>query len=599
MSAHDLGERNVFSYWLKMGSSKELAKTRGPEETGRTATGDQPSIAQAMDLMAERRWPEAARLLRIILSKKPDPSVWMQYGHALKEAGFFSQAEAAYREAGAGLGESEDIYLQLGHLRKVTGHFALAKESYRIARSLGSDENSAVSDAAQNNLSLGGLTNTLIQKGNNSLTTLFFSCASKLGSVLDGSIDKEALGGANYSYSFAMRGFQRAANQLGIEWSFLAAPQYIPDVTAITDQPNAVHINFAPPKHARLLKGAYNILAFAWEFPALTLEWNIAHAFSDPTHMLDLFDEIWIPSRFGVEVVRKHTKRTVSFVPSPIISEQEELGSSHNLHRQKDRHVDFNRIDWIPLSIFPRFQPQFNLEARNRGRKIFEIIDLEAGSQHSNVYLTMFNPHDLRKQVRPLIDGFLEFQKTVSDAILLIKAVSDIDDNTNINGSIVGRQFMRDFVLVHPYASESIWITNCSLSERELEALYSMVNFYLCTSYCEGQNLPILEAMKRGVIPISPNHTAMADYINEKNSIILPSTTRPCAELMEVYRLWGYSTNVVEPEDVTRALLTASKLDERSRNMLSEHAIHTVSDRYNSQILTNALTKIWGGVGVG
>src|SRR5271166_1131910 len=259
VSAHDLGERNVFSYWLKMGSSKESTKTRGPKETGRNATGDQPSIAQAMELMAERRWPEAARLLRIILSKKPDPSVWMQYGHALKEAGFFSQAEAAYREAGAGLGESEDFYLQLGHLHKVTGQFALAKESYGIARNLGSDENSTASDALQNILSLGGLTKSLIQKRNNTLT-LFFSCASKLGSVLDGSLDKEALGGANYSYSFAMRGFQRAAIQLGIEWSFLPAPQYIPDVTAITDQPNAVHINFAPPKHARLLKGAYNIL---------------------------------------------------------------------------------------------------------------------------------------------------------------------------------------------------------------------------------------------------------------------------------------------------------------------------------------------------
>ena len=37
------------------------------------------------------------------------------------------------------------------------------------------------------------------------------------------------------------------------------------------------------------------------------------------------------------------------------------------------------------------------------------------------------------------------------------------------------------------------------------------------------KNIPLLEAMKRQIIPVSTNHTAMKDFINEDNAFIINS----------------------------------------------------------------------------
>ena len=52
-----------------------------------------------------------------------------------------------------------------------------------------------------------------------------------------------------------------------------------------------------------------------------------------------------------------------------------------------------------------------------------------------------------------------------------------------------------------------------------MDALYEAADFYLCTSIAEGQNLPMLEAMSFGVVPVSPRHTAMRDYLDNDNSV--------------------------------------------------------------------------------
>jgi len=41
-------------------------------------------------------------------------SIWVQYGHALKEQGFHKEAEAGYRRAIELVPESADTWLQLG-----------------------------------------------------------------------------------------------------------------------------------------------------------------------------------------------------------------------------------------------------------------------------------------------------------------------------------------------------------------------------------------------------------------------------------------------------------------------------------------------------
>jgi glycosyltransferase involved in cell wall biosynthesis len=59
------------------------------------------------------------------------------------------------------------------------------------------------------------------------------------------------------------------------------------------------------------------------------------------------------------------------------------------------------------------------------------------------------------------------------------------------------------------------------LSDAQMAALYALADFYLSAPHCEGYNLPLLEAMAIGTVPVSNRHTAMIDYIDDSNSVIV------------------------------------------------------------------------------
>jgi GT2 family glycosyltransferase/tetratricopeptide (TPR) repeat protein len=78
-----------------------------------------------------REWDRAAKHYRIALGRKPDNApIWVQYGHALKEAGKPRLAEAAYRRALASEPATADTHLQLGHVLKILGKTSEAEGAY-------------------------------------------------------------------------------------------------------------------------------------------------------------------------------------------------------------------------------------------------------------------------------------------------------------------------------------------------------------------------------------------------------------------------------------------------------------------------------------
>jgi lipopolysaccharide biosynthesis protein len=83
------------------------------------------------------QWRLAIQFYRQALDQDPDnPPIWVQYGHALKEAGQLrdpdklSQAELAYRKALALHPGAADSYLQLGHVLKLQGRKEEAEAAY-------------------------------------------------------------------------------------------------------------------------------------------------------------------------------------------------------------------------------------------------------------------------------------------------------------------------------------------------------------------------------------------------------------------------------------------------------------------------------------
>jgi FkbM family methyltransferase len=96
--------------------------------------GPRTSLALAGRAFEERQWQLAARYYGDVLEQWPNnASVWVQFGHALKEASKVAEAEAVYRHAIQLSPAIGDSHLQLGHALKMQGRIRDAAEAYFAA----------------------------------------------------------------------------------------------------------------------------------------------------------------------------------------------------------------------------------------------------------------------------------------------------------------------------------------------------------------------------------------------------------------------------------------------------------------------------------
>lgn len=78
-----------------------------------------------------KEWAVAAGYYRAVLEQEPDhAALWVQLGHALKESGSLTGAEAAYRKSIEIEPENADAHLQLGHALKIQGRIKDAVAAY-------------------------------------------------------------------------------------------------------------------------------------------------------------------------------------------------------------------------------------------------------------------------------------------------------------------------------------------------------------------------------------------------------------------------------------------------------------------------------------
>jgi hypothetical protein len=93
--------------------------------------------------------------------------------------------------------------------------------------------------------------------------------------------------------------------------------------------------------------------------------------------------------------------------------------------------------------------------------------------------------------------------------------------------------------------------------------------------------------MARGVVPISPATTAMADYIMDENAILLEATDGPVYEsVATAYGLIDARWREVSASEVARGIEQASSHDANQLAAKREAAIRTVIDRYSPAAIT-------------
>lgn len=327
------------------------------------------------------------------------------------------------------------------------------------------------------------------------------------------------LGLAHYSYRFAEANFVRMFKNKRLHIKKLRMPEFY---RTVDDLPGAhrsqgrrdIHLMFRSTEQFRLLKPARNISCFAWEFDVMKDSSDFdEHPFLNQVRMLTLCDEIWVPCTYTQNVLHKHGLERVRHIPAPldiprwprpVVTDVQEtfrnvpaVSMRHNPLRPAEREAELGRTASTLGSFLAR--------TAQDGRK-------------PTVFLSILNPDDWRKNLPVLIQSFHRFSTGTPGAVLLVKLVSSPQRTLE---DVVAHTVIQRLSHYAPIRNDRMIFFSKYLSNTEMSELYDLADFYFGVPIAEGQNLPLLEAMAHGVVPVTTNVTAMLDYIDENNSIVV------------------------------------------------------------------------------
>jgi len=135
------------------------------------------------------------------------------------------------------------------------------------------------------------------------------------------------------------------------------------------------------------------------------------------------------------------------------------------------------------------------------------------------VYCSVFNPVDARKNWEDIVSAFCFAFRDEEKATLLLKITH------SQLGSFMGRL---NFLLQKIGAIKCrVIAVHGFLSQESYRELINATDFYVNASSAEGLCLPMMEFMASGVPALTPNHTAMSDYVDSTSSFILASSKAP------------------------------------------------------------------------
>jgi len=318
-------------------------------------------------------------------------------------------------------------------------------------------------------------------------------------------------GKAHYSYKIAATKFLKLLKKSNYTLKEIIRPEMYKHPIAFEHleyfniNEENIHLIWKPIEHINILKKAKNIGIFAWEFDKINEEDIEGNPFLNQKRMLNLLDEIWVPSIYTKNILKNHGYNNVYFIPAPI-------EEPNKLYEEKTLWELIGDMTSVQLHAAPiNEEPLIPFK---------ENIDF---STIKKTYFSILNPWDYRKNFPNLLRTFMEFANKYPDVLFIVKVI--IDNKTtflnNINEILYLNLKQKDL------QSKNIILVSEYIPEKTLYSIMKKVDYYYNLSFAEGQFLPILESMVVGTVPISPNTTAMQDYITPENAFVISSKLSP------------------------------------------------------------------------
>ncbi len=308
---------------------------------------------------------------------------------------------------------------------------------------------------------------------------------------------RSQLGKADYSYWFVLKYFEGMLPRLG-DVEVLIDPPVRPE---IIDLDSKMLFCFMPPHKIPKTAINYAIPVFAWEFDTIPDEVWLDDERNDWYDVLRRSPGAATHCAFVAETIKKKMgdDYPIAVLTAPLWGKYAHL-------------VDRPRHDKWELDIegfvADSWDPPAPKEVIQKARTKIEFSGI--------TYTFVFNPNDGRKQWPEAVSAFIAAHRDNPNATLILKLIQA--------NPVLGIQVVWETIEhLGPYACRIIAIQS-HLDTEDFEQLIVGTTYALNSSSGEGQCLPLLEFMSSGVPAVAPQHTAMADYINAENSIIIEST---------------------------------------------------------------------------
>jgi len=287
------------------------------------------------------------------------------------------------------------------------------------------------------------------------------------------------------------------------------------------DQPygiNLIHIN--PMELVSSIKDIpkevwsqhYNIAFWLWELPEFPPEWD---------YLIDIFDEIWTPSDFVSDAIRKRTDKRIVTIPYGIAKSVTDDKYDRAFYRlPDDKYLYLMSFDG--KSNFERKNPLGSIQAYKRA-----------------------------------------FPKEVSQVGIVIKA-------TNISAD------EREFLMREFDGYKNVYILEETLSKTQFNSLLKSCDCYISLHRSEGFGLVLAECMMLDTIVVATRWSANVEFMDDESSVLVDTHI---IELDREYPPYHKGAHWAEPDiDMAAKKIRQIYDDEALRKKIIDGARQKVSE---------------------